>query len=45
MTYEKAVAERIEFDSSDVITTSDCPVNGWSHGCGQGGGCGNHGGN
>lgn len=47
MKYEKATAELVHFDNSDVITTSggDCRNYGWTQGCHAHGGCGKHGGN
>lgn len=38
MVYEKAVAEIVLFDNSDVITASNCPGNSNNKGNGQGGG-------
>lgn len=38
MIYEKAKAEIVIFDNSDVITTSGCPGNAANKGQGQGGG-------
>lgn len=38
MKYEKAMAEVIAFDNSDVITASNCPGNSPNKGNGQGAG-------